>query len=77
MTLLLRRPRSSRFKIRVLCIDLCGRGADFLVQFPIFLLAVPRTVADSLAFGAGLEWLLWICFGGAAARTFGGGWRGA
>jgi hypothetical protein len=74
MTLLLRRPRGSGFQIRILSIDLCSRGADFLVQLPIFLLAVPRAVADRLAFGAGLEWLFWIYFGGTAVCAFGGGW---
>ena len=74
MPFFLRRPRRSRFQIRILRIDLRSRGADLLVQLPIFLLAISRAIAYCLALGAGLERLLWICFWSIAACAF-VGWR--
>jgi hypothetical protein len=41
---------------------LCSRGTGFLVQLPVFLLAISGAVPHCLALCAGLKWLLRVSF---------------
>lgn len=60
MTILWGPTRSSHLDIGILGIGLSSSSTDLLVFLEVGFLAVSGAVLHALAFGAGLQWFLWV-----------------